>query len=238
MRNFIRIFIMSLILPLCRAAELTSMPPPAHLQAGELKLNANELATALPLLEARVVMGNYLERNGRLNARTLEALKRDYQLAQAAVPSDEINSYRTYRPDIPLYRQSDAAVATLGRERLLELRQTAKNIAEKSDRAYRLGTIAHLTKLRDEAEFLKLDRVCKNLPETSPAPLNDTLSPLPFFLQSAAALSKLSSQELDILIRFEREQVKLAKTGNETDFPFANETKANLERLERAAGMK
>ena len=171
MRNFIRIFIMSLILPLCRAAELTSMPPPAHLQAGELKLNANELTTALPLLEARVAMGTYLERNGRLNARTLEALKRDYQLTQAAVPSDEINSYRTYRPDIPLYRQSDAAVATLGNG-CSNCGRRPEILPKKATGLIGSGTIAHLTKLQDEAEFLNWTgsaRICRK----HHRPLND-----------------------------------------------------------------
>jgi|GEM_PF-5677611 hypothetical protein len=236
MKNLIWILILALFSPFCQAVEL--MPPPANLQAGELKLTASELKSAIPLLEARVTMGGYLERNDRLNARTLEALKRDYQLAREAAPSTEINSYKIYRPEVPLYRQSDAAVATLGQKQLDELRRTAKSVAEKSDRAYRIGTTNHLVKLRDEAEHQKLERVYKHLSSSSSEALNDTLSPLPFFLQSAAALGKLSRQELDMLIRFEREQVRLSQAGNDRDTLFAHESKANLERLERAASLK
>ncbi len=209
------------------------MPSPAGLEAGQLKLSAAELKTALPLLEARVTQGRYLERNGMINARTLDKLKRDYELTQAAAPSVEIPSNRIYQSGVPVYRQSDAALFVLEREKLLELRKQAKSRAAKSEQGYRLGSIPLLTKLLDEAEFTKLDRICKAL-NTSDSKLNDTLLPLPFFLQSTAALSKLNPQELDLLIRIAREQFKLDKTKYEANSPFVMEAEANLERLESA----
>lgn len=210
------------------------MPPPAGLEAGQLKLNAAELKTALLLLDARITQGRYLERTGIISARTLEKLQRDYQLAQTAAPSAEIPSNKTYRPGLPLYHQSDAAISMQGQEKLSELRKQAENKAAKSAQGYRLGTVPLITKLLDEAEFAKLDRVCKALKASDPK-LNDTLSPLPFFLQSAAGLSRLDPQELELLTRIAREQLKLDKAKYEANSPFVMEAEANLERLESAA---
>ncbi len=213
------------------------MPSPANLEAGQLKMNANELSAALPLLKARIDRGSFLERDGAITQKTLDTLKNDYNIAWKTQATDALASDKTYVKSLPIYRQSEAAIFTLGKERLRELQQELKLKAEKSEQNYRIGIETNSDKLLAEANYMKIKRVCAALNDSN-IQLNDTLSTLPFFLQGANSLSKLPKDELEILIKIEQLNLDFHQKTREPNNPFVTESRANLARLEAAKNLK
>lgn len=233
-------FLLTLLL-FCSAvisrAQHTTMPPPARLEAGQLKLNAAELKEAVTLLKGRVDMGNYLLREGHIPERVLTELQRDLEVATQSRPSTELQKYATYSSKFPLYQQSDKAVFSLGRSRCLDLYQEYKDKFISIEENYRIGKLPLIAKLRAEADWRKISRVgvALNSPQTS---LNDTLAPLPYFLQGADSLEKLEKAELGVLIALTREEYNQARNQYGVDSPFTREAQAGLFRLEAVYNQK
>ncbi len=223
-----------LILNISNAADIWEDVQYFNYDLREAKMNQEELTAATKLLEGRK---NLMERMS--NSSGIKLYESYLEQIKECKPTNELQNCRVFLPEVPIIYQSDASVARFGQQQIKEMQGIASEESSKGDKLLQQEIINLSQRLELYAKVRKLNRIGFAFQRKMEAKLNNTLLPIPFYLQGTASLAELPQDELEILVQLEEEKLSMCKRAT----PRYGEGKAaeieeGLKRLKSAQKME